>query len=88
MRHRSADIGSNGFGSIECAALVTGGANATLFADEGKEVLVVAVFAANPEETLSEVATAKELLKGVFKIRTQGPEAWLILLRIKPVKLR
>lgn len=88
MGNGCADCRSNGGCRIECAALVTGGANASLFAGEGKEILVVAVFAADPQETLGEVATAKELLKGVFKIRTQGSKGWLILSRIKSVKIR
>ena len=61
---------------------MTGGANAALFAGEGKQVFVVAVLAANRHETLGEVATAQELLKNLFKIFAQRTQVALVFLRV------
>ncbi len=103
VRDRETDIGGNGSCRIHRAALVTGRADSTLLAGEGKQVCsgiasqsglvarwarnVVAVVATHAQESLAEVAAAQKTVKCVLQFWPEWSQCGLVLGGVVPKEI-
>ncbi|MDA0347437.1 MAG: hypothetical protein O3C20_08540, partial [Verrucomicrobia bacterium] len=79
VRYAETDFGGDGLCRIHRATLMAGRADTALLAGKGEQVVVVAMVASHPQESLGEVTAAEEAFKYFLQFRSQRSEDGLVL---------